>query len=72
MEESWRVSAEDAADIKVATLVMEWILVERMYHPFLRIRQVFESHSGPIWVELTGPSGTQDLLKSEFALSRWL
>jgi len=59
----------DDADL---LLVCDWIYVERICNPFLRFTLKSESNRGPIWVEVTGPEGTQSLLKSEFALGRWL
>ena len=47
------------------------IEVERKVNPFLRLRLTSESSSGPIKLELDGPSGTKSFLQSEFALSRW-
>lgn len=53
-------------------MVSEWIQVERLCNPFLRFRLSVESNGGPISVEMAGPSGTQDFLRSEFALNRWM
>jgi hypothetical protein len=53
-------------------MVSEWIHVERICNPFLRFKLAVESNGGPISVELAGPSGTQDFLRSELALSRWM
>lgn len=53
-------------------LVMDWIYVERLCNPFLKFVLKAESNKGPLWVQITGPEGTQAFLKSEFALNRWL
>jgi hypothetical protein len=43
------------------------ITVERECCPFLRFNLRLEPGEGPIWLELTGPSGTKDFLNSLFA-----
>lgn len=53
-------------------LISDWLQVENICSPFLRSQMVSESNNGPIWVELSGPSGTKDFLKTELAISRWL
>ena len=53
-------------------LVSDWIYVERLCHPFLRFVMKAEPNRGPLWVDLSGPDGTQAFLKSEYALNRWL
>lgn len=53
-------------------LLSDWIYVERLCNPFLRFVLKVESNNGPVWLEISGPAGTQDFLKSEFALNRWL
>ncbi|MEJ2744060.1 MAG: hypothetical protein P8176_16720, partial [Gammaproteobacteria bacterium] len=53
-------------------LVSEWIHVERVCNPFLRFRMSVEANGGPISVEIAGPAGTQDFLRSELALGRWM
>lgn len=53
-------------------MVSEWIHVERICNPFLRFKMSVESNSGPISVEMAGPTGTQDFLRSELALNRWM
>ena len=53
-------------------LITDWLQVENICSPFLRSQTVVESNNGPIWVELSGPAGTKDFLKSELAISRWI
>lgn len=52
--------------------VLDWIHVETICNAFLRFQLVVESNNGPIWLEMSGPTGVKDFLNSEFALSRWL
>lgn len=54
--------------IVVASQLIE---VERKVNPFLRLHLISESNSGPIKLEIVGPSGTKSFLHTEFALSRW-
>jgi hypothetical protein len=42
------------------------ITAERDCCPFLRFTLNVEPGDGPIWLELTGPAGTKDFLKSLF------
>lgn len=53
-------------------LVTDWVYIERVCNPFLRFVLKAESNKGPIWVNVSGPEGTQSFLKSEYALNRWL
>jgi hypothetical protein len=53
-------------------LVCDWLQIERICQPFLRMRLSIESNQGPIWLDLSGPAGTQNFLKSEYGLNRWL
>jgi len=46
----------------LATLIQ----LEHQCCPFLRIVLIVEPGSGPVWLELTGPSGTREFLKSVF------
>lgn len=47
------------------------IMVQRVLNPFLRLSLTVESNDGPIKLELSGPEGTKDFLRSEFVLKRW-
>ena len=42
------------------------ITFERECCPFLQFALRVEPENGPIWLELTGPEGTKDFLKSIF------
>ncbi len=53
-------------------LVTNWLRLERVCHSFLRLNLRVESNSGPIWLEISGPAGTKEHLKSDLGLSRWL
>ncbi len=53
-------------------VLADWVQVERLCSPFLKFRLSIESHEGPVWLDLMGPSGTQDFLKKELVLGRWL
>jgi len=53
-------------------LVCDWLQIERICQPFLRMKLSCESNQGPVWLDVSGPSGTQDFLKSEYGLNRWL
>ena len=43
------------------------ITFERECCPFLRFELQVEAANGPVWLEITGPEGTKDFLKSLFA-----
>lgn len=53
-------------------VISDWLMIETLCQPFLRMRLTIESNQGPIWLDLSGPAGTQSFLKSEYGLSRWL
>lgn len=53
-------------------LITDWIQIERSCNPFLRFRLTIESNSGPVWLDMSGPAGTQNFLKTEYGLNRWL
>ncbi len=53
-------------------MVCDWLQIERLCQPFLRMKLSSESNQGPIWLDLSGPAGTQNFLKSEYGLNRWL
>jgi hypothetical protein len=42
------------------------IQLEHQCCPFLKIALIVEAGDGPIWLELTGPSGTKEFLTSVF------
>ena len=43
------------------------ISLERQCCPFLRFRLTVEPDNGPVWLELTGPEGTKNFLRSLFS-----
>jgi len=46
----------------------EVIDLERQCCPFLRFRLIAEPSGGPLWLELTGPNGTREMLAHELGL----
>lgn len=46
--------------------VARWVANERRCCPFLRFAIELEPNGGPIWVRLTGPTGTRAFLDLEF------
>ena len=44
--------------------VVSVVEVERRCCRFLRFRLTFEPAGGPLWMEVTGPEGTQEFLRS--------
>ena len=59
-----RFAADDATLEQLLTLIQ----LERSCCPFLRFRLTVEPDSGPVWLELTGPPGSQELLAAELGL----
>jgi hypothetical protein len=59
---AYRFPPDSAIISQLATLVE----LERQCCPFLRFRITVEEADGPIWLELTGPEGTKELLASLF------
>jgi hypothetical protein len=55
------------ADEKWIANLAQLITFERECCPFLRFGLRVEAASGPIWLELSGPEGTKDFLKSLLA-----
>jgi hypothetical protein len=56
----WRFAPAGA----VLAAVVEAINLERMCCRFLRFQLTVEQDTGPIWLELTGPTGTVEFLES--------
>src|SRR5919106_1389379 len=50
------------------TALAELIDLERRCCPFLRFRLIAEPAGGPLWLELTGPAGTREMLAHELGL----
>ena len=48
--------------------LVQIIDLERQCCPFLTFRLTIEPQQGPVWLELTGPPGTREMLRSELAL----
>jgi hypothetical protein len=46
-------------------LLGEFIQLESRCCPFLRFQPTVEPGGGPIWLELTGPTGTREFLANE-------
>ena len=59
---SYRFSSNESVLADLSTLIQ----LEHQCCPFLRISLTVEAGDGPIWLELTGPPGTQEFLKSIF------
>jgi hypothetical protein len=60
---------EFPADNKTYQLLTEWAFQERLCCPFFDIDLRFEREGGPLWLRLTGRSGTKDFIKIEFELA---
>jgi hypothetical protein len=60
-----RFAPEDAVLSDLATLIE----LERQCCPFLRFELKVLPANGPIWLELTGPEGTRDFLRTILELS---
>jgi len=61
----------DSAD-RPLSLLVRWLILERIINDFLRFQLFIESNQGPVRLELSGPSGTKDFLQSDLNLKRWL
>ncbi len=48
--------------------LVQVIDLERKCCPFLTFRLTVEPQEGPVWLELTGPTGTREMLVSELGL----
>ena len=55
------------SDEKWITSLAQLIAFERACCPFLRFELQVEAANGPVWLQLTGPEGTKDFLKTLFA-----
>ena len=56
-------------DNKTYQLVTEWAFQERLCCPFFDIDRRFDREGGPLWLRLTGRSGTKGFIKEEFNLA---
>src|SRR5205823_4215694 len=50
-------------------LLTEWAVQERLCCPFFDIDLRFDREGGPLWLRLTGRSGTKEFIKEEFDLA---
>src|SRR5438094_9948983 len=57
------------ADDKTYQLLTEWAFQERLCCPFFDIDLRFDREGGPLWLRLTGRSGTKEFIKEEFDLA---
>ena len=60
---------EFSADNKTYQLLTEWAFEERLCCPFFDIDLRFDREAGPLWLRLTGRSGTKEFIKEEFDLA---
>lgn len=61
---------EFPADDKTYQLLTEWAFQERLCCPFFDIDLRFDRESGPLWLRLTGRSGTKEFIREEFGLTQ--
>jgi len=57
------------ADNKTFQLLTEWAFQERLCCPFFDIELRLDRENGPLWLRLTGRSGTKEFIKMEFDLA---
>src|SRR5438128_6629300 len=48
-------------------MLTEWIFQERLCCPFLDIALRLDREAGPLWLRLTGQSGTKEFIKADSA-----
>ena len=61
---------EFPADDRTYHLLTEFAFQERLCCPFFDIDLRFNRESGPLWLRLTGRSGTKEFIKEEFKLTQ--
>ena len=54
------------ADKATWQLLTEWVIDERLCCPFLDIELRLSREGGPLWLRLTGRSGTKEFIKEGF------
>jgi hypothetical protein len=54
------------ADKATWQLLTEWVIDERLCCPFLDIELRLSRERGPLWLRLTGRSGTKEFIKEDF------
>jgi hypothetical protein len=57
------------ADNNTYQLLTEWAFQERLCCPFFDIDLRFDREGGPLWLRLTGRSGTKEFIKEQFNLA---
>ena len=57
------------ADNNTYQLLTEWAFQERLCCPFFDIDLRFDREGGPLWLRLTGRSGTKEFIKEELNLA---
>ena len=57
------------ADNQTYRLLTDWAFQERLCCPFFDVDLRFNREGGPLWLRLTGRSGTKEFIKEEFALA---
>jgi hypothetical protein len=60
---------EFPADNRTYQLLTEWAFQERLCCPFFDIDLRFDREGGPLWLRLTGLSGTKEFIKEEWDIS---
>src|SRR5947207_15727273 len=60
-----RLAAENFSE------VARFVANERKCCPFLHIEVEIAPDGGPMWLRLTGPPGTRELIEAELGLARW-
>ena len=58
----YRFPSDESLLAELFTLIQ----IEHQCCPFLRFSLIVEPGNGPVWLELTGPRGTKELLTSIF------
>ena len=59
---------EFPADNKTYQSLTEWAFEERLCCPFFDIAVRLDKENGPLWLRLTGRSGTKEFIKEEFGI----
>jgi hypothetical protein len=57
---------EFPVDNKTYRSLTEWAFEERLCCPFFEIAVRLDKENGPLWLRLTGRSGTKEFIKEEF------
>lgn len=54
------------ADANIATMLSEYIVLERLCCPFLNLSLIFEAKPGPLWLEVTSENDAKPLIAASF------